>query len=110
MFDASWPIPARDCARRHSSNTCAQVAFADGQAEFSLQSFKVDVALHEKVIDDLKTAHKTFADIKDDLALLPKGESAGLVQPGLHQTPACEHDTSWVQDSCRFGASVNSIS
>lgn len=70
-----------------------QVTFVNGQAVFTLQSIKLDAALHEKMIDDLKSvlsAHKTLGDIKDDLSLLPKGESAGQLQPVSHWgMPAC---------------------
>ena len=76
---------------------CEQVTFVNGQAVFTLQSIKLDSALHEKLIDDLKSVlstHKTFGDIKEDLSLLPKGESAGLLQPACNKTErqsrACE--------------------
>ena len=91
MSGEEWCFPVT-CLLTPQHCLCEQVTFVNGQAVFTLQSIKLGSALHEKMIDDLKSvlsAHKTLGDIKEDLSLLPKGESAGLLQPLFVRGIAC---------------------
>ena len=81
MSGEKWCFPVT-CVLTPQHCLCEQVMFVNGQAVFTLQSIKLDSALHEKLIDDLKSVlstHKKFGDIKEDLSLLPKGESAACL-------------------------------